>query len=75
MTQLTCATCNSAPLKPPRLVAGAWYALCTECLFETEVEVVEGTDAKKAGFFVKGVAGMSPQQEADLRRPQAPQIV
>jgi hypothetical protein len=75
MSQLTCATCNSATLKPPRLVAGAWYALCTECLFETEVEEVVGSDGEKAGFCVKGVAGISPQQEADLRRPQAAQVV
>lgn len=75
MSQLSCATCNSATLKPPRLVAGAWYALCTECLFETEVEAVDGADGQTTGFCVKGVAGLSPQQEADLRRPQAAQVV
>lgn len=75
MTHLTCATCNSATLKPPRLVAGAWYALCTECLFETEVEALDGAVGENAGFCVKGVAGMSPQQEADLRRPQAAQVI
>ena len=75
MTQLTCATCDSALLKPPRMVAGAWYALCTECLFETEVEAVDGVDGEKVGFCVKGVAGMSPQQEADLRRPRAAQVI
>jgi hypothetical protein len=75
MTQFTCATCDSASLKPPRMVAGAWYALCTECLFETEVEAVDGVDGQQAGFCVKGVAGMSPQQEADLRRPRAAQVI
>jgi len=65
---LACASCDATPLKPPRLVGGAWYALCTECLFETEIEQVEGVvDA----FRVKGVAGLTPQQEADLRRPAA----
>jgi hypothetical protein len=74
MSQLTCATCNSATLKPPRLVAGAWHALCTDCLFETEVEAVDGSDGEKAVICVQGVAGISPQQEADLRLPQAAQV-
>ena len=73
MSHLICATCKAEPLKPPRLVAGAWFALCTECLFETEVEFVDG--GNDGGFRVKGVAGMTAQQEADLRRPQVAQAV
>ena len=71
MSHLICATCNAATLKPPRLVGGAWYALCTECLYETEVESVGDGAGLEAGFRVKGIAGMTAQQEADLRRPQA----
>lgn len=70
MPELACASCEVAPLKPPRLVGGAWYALCTACLFETEIEAV-AADVADAGFRVKGVAGLTPQQEADLRRPSA----
>jgi hypothetical protein len=70
MQQLTCATCHASPLRPPRLVGGAWYALCTECLFETEIEAVAAEGVTAADFRVKGVAGISLQQEADLRRPR-----
>jgi hypothetical protein len=65
---LVCASCDASPLKPPRLVGGAWYSLCTECLFETEIEQVDGSADT---FRVKGVVGLTPQQEADLRRPTA----
>jgi hypothetical protein len=56
-------------------VAGAWYALCTECLYETEVEAADGMGGADAGFRVKGVAGITPQQEADLRRPRPAQVI
>lgn len=69
MQKLDCATCGSSPLRAPRLVGGVWYALCTQCLFETEVEALDGGDAAVTAFRVKGVASVSPQQEADLRRP------
>ena len=68
MVQMNCATCKTSALKPPRLVAGAWFALCIECLYETEVEASTEEDGS---FRVKGVANMTPQQEADLRRPRA----
>jgi len=71
MPYLTCATCHAAPLKLPRQVDGAWYALCTECLFETEVEAISPDGVAEPGFQVKCAAGMSQQQEADLRRPRA----
>ncbi|MBL8381758.1 MAG: hypothetical protein JNM90_01695 [Burkholderiales bacterium] len=67
---LTCATCNASRLRPPRLVGGAWYALCTECLYETEMEIVGGGAGPDTGFQVKGIAGLSAQQEADLARPR-----
>jgi hypothetical protein len=75
MSHLTCATCKASPLKLPRLVAGAWYALCTDCLYETEVEAADGMGGADAGFRVKGVAGITPQQEADLRRPRPAQVI
>ena len=69
MQQLDCATCRSSPLRAPQLVGEVWYALCAQCLFETEVEALGGSVDAVAAFRVKGVAGVSPQQEADLRRP------
>ena len=38
MQILNCATCDTAPLGPPRLIAGAWYALCTGCLADNPLE-------------------------------------
>jgi hypothetical protein len=64
MQSPSCATCGASSLKSPRLVDGSWYALCTECLFETEMESL-GADA----FRAKGVAEISAQQLADLGRP------
>lgn len=69
MQCLICATCQAEPLNAPRPVGGIWYALCTRCLFETEVETVDGEGA--ADFRVKGPAALSPLQEADLQRPRA----
>ena len=71
---LICATCECTIKRPPRLVAGAWYALCAECLYETEVEAIDPplkmpADAA-ADFRVKGAAGLTSQQEDDLRRPR-----
>ena len=71
MQKLDCASCNSPTLKPPRQVGGVWYALCTTCLFETEIEWLEGGIGSGAGYRIKGVAGLSAQQEGDLRRPVA----
>ena len=71
MQELDCASCKSPTLKPPRLVGGVWYALCTSCLFETEIEVQDGNAGTAAGYRAKGVAGLSAQQENDLRRPVA----
>ena len=68
MVQMNCATCKTSALKPPRLVAGAWFALCVGCLYETEVEA---STEEEGSFRVKGVANMTSQQEADLRRPRA----
>lgn len=68
MSHLTCATCKAATLKPPRKLAGAWYALCTQCLFETEVEPVGSAPGKAAGFCVKGTAGLAPSAEAHAPR-------
>ena len=70
MSQIECATCGAGILKAPRLVDGAWFALCTECLFETEMEptgAVEGA----ARYRVKGAVGITDKQLEDLKRPQA----
>lgn len=71
MQELDCASCKSPTLKPPCLVGGVWYALCTTCLFESEIELLDGCVGSGAGYRIKGVAGLSAQQEADLRRPVA----
>jgi hypothetical protein len=68
MSHLTCATCKSAILKPPRMLAGAWYALCTQCLFETEVEPVGSAQGKASGFCVKGTAAHAPPAGANVLR-------
>lgn len=68
MSDHVCASCDATTLKPPRMVGDSWYALCTECLFETEMEPIDGAVDE---FRVRGVAGLTPQQEADLRRPSA----
>ena len=72
MQQHSCATCGSDRLKAPRQVDGAWFALCTDCLFETEMEEVAASAGADAAFRVKGAAEMTPQQMADLKRPRAP---
>ena len=69
MQDLDCASCNSATLKPPRVVGGHWYALCTTCLFETEIEILEGKIDGATGYRIKGVAGLSALQERDIYRP------
>lgn len=71
MHKLDCASCNSPTLKAPRQVGGVWYALCTTCLFESEIELLAGGNGSGAGYRIKGVAGLSAQQEGDLRRPVA----
>lgn len=71
MQDLDCASCKSATLKPPRQVGGVWYALCTTCLFETEIEMLDENAGSAAGYRIKGVAGLSAQQEGDMRRPAA----
>ena len=70
MLHLVCATCDGSALRPPRLVGGAWYALCSQCLFETEVDAIGVTGAGDPKFRVKGAAGLTARQEADLRRPR-----
>ena len=70
MQHYECAVCSSAQLKAPRLVDGAWYALCVACLFETEMEHAQGEAPGEAVFRVKGVAEMTAQQLADLNRPR-----
>ena len=52
MAQSACANCD-APLEVlPCLVDGAWYALCKECLFETEFELVEAAAEDAPDFRV-----------------------
>ena len=71
---LICATCECTIKRPPRLVGGSWYALCAECLHETEVEAIDPPSTAQADaqadFRVKGAAGLTSQQEDDLRRPR-----
>ncbi len=69
MQELDCASCKSPTLRPPHLVGDVCYALCTTCLFETEIEVLDGNAGSGTGYRVKGVAGLSAQQEGDMRRP------
>lgn len=38
MQILNCATCDTAPLGPPRLFAGTWRALCPGCLADNLLE-------------------------------------
>lgn len=38
MQALHCATCDTAPLDPPRLVSGAWQALCPGCQADNLLE-------------------------------------
>lgn len=71
MQDLDCASCKFPTLKAAHLVGGVWYALCTTCLFETEIEVLDGNAGSGPGYRVKGVAGLSAQQEGDMRRPAA----
>lgn len=69
MKPLTCATCKSVSLKPPRMLAGAWYALCTQCLFETEVEPADGAQGEARAVPAAGGAVRPPQTEAQPRTP------
>ncbi len=71
MRELDCASCKVPTLKAPHLVGGVWYALCTTCLFETEIEVLDENAGSGVVYRVKGVAGLSAQQEGDMRRPAA----
>ena len=38
MQTLYCATCDSSPLNPPRLINSVWYALCEECYAQNKLE-------------------------------------
>lgn len=71
MQYLDCASCKVPTLKAAHLVGGVWYALCTTCLFETEIEVLGENAGSGVVYRVKGVAGLSAQQEGDMRRPAA----
>lgn len=70
MSQIECATCGAESLRAPRMVDGAWFALCTECLFETEMEAT-GEGAGAVRYRVKGAVGITDKQLEDLKRPQA----
>jgi len=69
MPHLTCATCKSASLKPPRMLAGAWYALCAQCLFETEVEPVDSAPGNEIPAPAAGAAGRVMQPETQSGKP------
>jgi len=38
MQILHCATCDTAPLAPPRLAGGIWVAQCPGCLADNALE-------------------------------------
>ena len=38
MQTLECATCDTSPLEAPRLVDGAWFAVCPGCGNENRLE-------------------------------------
>lgn len=59
MQILHCATCDTAPLAPPRLAGGTWVAQCPGCLADNTLEPDYGNVFLPLRFrVVLGSAGM-----------------
>lgn len=68
MQGFNCPICVTAELSAPRRAGGRWFAMCSTCHSETEVEPFAHGEDARLDFRIRGPLSNAARREADLHR-------